>query len=199
LRRSFARLLRPCHLHRTTRLGGGGAVGAGDRLPARWAHRPPGDASCLRHLCTASADTWLVAHNHRRAEWGAGDTISLTLDLTTWCWAGEREAAGQVALYQGPILLAYDPRFDTHDPIALPALDLRRAPQVVEPVTPAPHPLLLRRFATQDGGAITLCDFASAGAAGNHYVSWLPAPGLLPAPFTRENPLRLVHAVAADQ
>lgn len=125
--------------------------------------------------------------------WQPGDTIAITLDLATWLWPGEREAAGKAALYQGPLLLAYDPRFDTHDPTALPALDLRQAPLGVEPNSPAPRPLLLRRFATTAGGSITLCDFASAGAAGNQYVSWLPVPGLPTVPFARENPLRAMR------
>ena len=56
---------------------------------------------------------------------------------------GEREVAGKVALYQGPILLAYDPRFDAYDPTDLPALDLGRAPEVLAVDSPAPRPLLL--------------------------------------------------------
>jgi hypothetical protein len=126
-------------------------------------------------------------------EWRAGDTIELMLDLGVWMWPGEREAGGKVALYQGPLLLAYDPRFDVYDPTDLPALDLCRAPEVREVDTPAPRPLLLRRFATADGGGITLCDFASAGAAGNQYRSWLPAPGLEAVPFTRDNPWRMAR------
>ncbi len=126
-------------------------------------------------------------------EWREGDSITLDLDLATWLWPGECEAAGKAALYQGPLLLAYDPRFDTHDPTALPELDLSRASQPLAPESPAPRPLLLRRFATTNGDSITLCDFASAGAAGNQYASWLPASGLAAVPFSRDNPLRLAR------
>ena len=38
-------------------------------------------------------------------------------------WIGEREAAGKVSLYRGPLLLAYDRRFNALDPDDLPALD----------------------------------------------------------------------------
>ena len=126
-------------------------------------------------------------------EWRAGDTIELVLDLGVWMWPGEREAEGKVAFYQGPILLAYDPRFDTFDPTELPALDLSHAPEIGAVDTPVPRPMLLRRFATVDSGGITLCDFASAGAAGNQYVSWLHAPALEAVQFTRDNPWRMVR------
>jgi hypothetical protein len=45
-------------------------------------------------------------------------------------------------------------------------------------------------MATTDGRWVWLCDFASAGAAGNLYVSWLPTRGLKPVAFSRDNPLR---------
>jgi hypothetical protein len=96
-----------------------------------------------------------------------------------------------VAVYHGPLLLAYDPRFDTHDPQRLPALDPRRGePARVQ--ARSPEPLLLLRFPTADGQTISLCDFASAGAAGNSYVSWLPAREWKSVPFNRGNPLRAV-------
>jgi hypothetical protein len=124
-----------------------------------------------------------------------GDTLTLQFDLSPRFWVGEQEAAGKVSLYHGPLLMAYDPRFDTYDPTNLPHLDVFAAPAPVEtPPNSGPAPLLLRRYSTTDGQGITLCDFASAGAGGNRYVSWLPAGGLKPAAFSRENPLRAVYA-----
>ena len=72
-------------------------------------------------------------------------------------------------------------------------LDLKaqRAP------APAPAPLLLATCKARGGdgggggGSVTLCDFASAGAAGNAYASWLPADDAGPVPFARDNPWRL--------
>ena len=68
----------------------------------------------------------------------------------------------------------------------------RRTIWTREPVTWTrdPLPLLLRKFPTADGRSITLCDFASAGAAGNRYLSWLPVSGVPVQPFSRENPMR---------
>jgi hypothetical protein len=119
-------------------------------------------------------------------EWQAGDVIELNFDMSPRFWVGEREAAGKTAVYRGPVLLAYDPRFDRHDPTKLPALDVRRVAEE-KYFTPlrceagsssGPAPLVLVEVPTTDGGTMKLCDFATAGAAGNVYASWLPAVGL---------------------
>ena len=127
-------------------------------------------------------------------EWRPGDTVELALDMRLRAWAGEREAAGKVSLYRGPVLLAYDPRFDRFSAADVPQVDWRAGATFAEDAptpAPAPAPMLQVRCQTRDGGALTLCDFASAGAAGNTYRSWLPGEGK-PAPFSRENPFRLV-------
>jgi len=38
--------------------------------------------------------------------WQSGDSIELTLDMSIHHWSGERESAGKVSLYRGPILFA---------------------------------------------------------------------------------------------
>ena len=113
---------------------------------------------------------------------------------------GEREAQGKASVYTGPILLTYDPRFDALDPTQLPSLGnpaqwvLKPAPALPKTLAATNEPLLRLRLTAQSGQAITLCDFASAGGAGNRYVSWLPiATGSVPAPFSRDNPLRAVY------
>ncbi|GIV20453.1 MAG: hypothetical protein KatS3mg023_2204 [Armatimonadota bacterium] len=98
----------------------------------------------------------------------------LRLDFRLHAWLGEREQAGKVSLYRGPILLAYDQRFNAMDPDEVPTLSLSSLRYAEEQKTETPPPLLLLRFTGTDGRALRLCDFASAGAAGTVYRSWLP-------------------------
>lgn len=122
--------------------------------------------------------------------WQPGDTVELTLDMRLRAWAGERECAGKASLFRGPLLLAYDPRFGAHDPRSLPPLDLTRVTATEVEWPRPPLPLVLLKIEAADGQEMTLCDFASAGAAGTSYVSWLPVTGVQPQPFSRENPSR---------
>lgn len=128
-------------------------------------------------------------------EWKRGTQIDLTFDMSTRIWTGEKEAAGKASVYHGPILLAYDPRFDSYDPRMIPVLDLSKEPERPVTAPSEPKPFLLLRFKTMDGKTATLCDFASAGAAGNPYASWIPAPDLRPVAFSRDHPLRTRPAI----
>jgi hypothetical protein len=108
--------------------------------------------------------------------WREGDALRLELDMSIRPWLGEREAAGKVSLYRGPLLLAYDRRFNALDPGDLPAIDLQHLEAALVPWRGGwPEPWILVRLPTKDGRGITLCDFATAGAAGTPYRTWLPA------------------------
>ena len=130
-------------------------------------------------------------------EWSPGDEISLSFDMSPWLWVGERECQGKVSIYHGPILLAFDPRYNTAPSVSA-AVEVTKPPTAAPRWTREPKPLLLLRFATQDNTEITLCDFASAGATGNTYVSWVPANDLQPASFTRDNPFRAVFPITLE-
>lgn len=107
-------------------------------------------------------------------KWQPGDKIDLTLDLSLRRWQGEREAASKASLYYGPLLLAYDRRFNDIDPEELQAPDPAVAPELVEYKGWGPAPWILLRFRDVAGRDLFLCDFALAGAAGTPYRTWLP-------------------------
>ena len=104
-------------------------------------------------------------------------------------WAGERECAGRASLYRGPILLAYDPRFNPDMPDDPPPFDASRAePSLCADRGPQPS-LVLVKLDTASR-PIFLCDFASAGFDGSSYRSWLRALHATPHEFSRDHPWR---------
>ena len=110
--------------------------------------------------------------------WSSGDTVRLQFDMgPRFVMGGPRpptanttgDASGRMAVYYGPLLLAYDSRFGRYSPSALPVID-RTATTSSEPSAAGIwNPLLLLTLLATDGSTITLCDFASAGA-----VPWIP-------------------------
>jgi DUF1680 family protein len=127
-------------------------------------------------------------------EWDAGDVIELGFDMGLRGWIGERASADRVSLYRGPILLAFDPRYnpglDGGDP---PAIDWDKLPAEVEMTGDEGAAFGLVAVKGTGGEEIVLCDFASAGAEGTPYRSWLRlAGGAAPVPFDRSRPDRTV-------
>ncbi|MFZ2658369.1 MAG: beta-L-arabinofuranosidase domain-containing protein [Victivallales bacterium] len=99
-----------------------------------------------------------------------------------------------VSIYRGPVLLAYDARFNDGD------YSPENIPHLAEPAlklipkwkkVPSDNPLLLMEGKDGNGNAVRYCDFASAGATGNYYQSWVPVRFKCPeVEFSRENPRR---------
>ncbi|MHB9033346.1 MAG: beta-L-arabinofuranosidase domain-containing protein [Anaerolineae bacterium] len=107
--------------------------------------------------------------------WPSRTRIKIAFDFSLRTWLGERECAGKASLYRGPLLLAYDRRYNSMDPDAVPPLDpanLAYELKTYRGSTPAP--LMLLSFKTVTGRELVLCDFASAGSCGTPYKSWLP-------------------------
>lgn len=128
-----------------------------------------------------------------RRVWQMGQNLDITLDLTPHFWHGEQQCQGLTSIYRGPVLLAYDQRYNPHlagpgtagripdDPfkvtrehLPVPRIDASRLG--TQPLTHAGwhSPILLVEAQTDQGQPVYLCDFASAGATGTLYRTWLP-------------------------
>ena len=143
-------------------------------------------------------------------KWKAGDRIHLTLDMSLHLWRGEQECKGSASVYRGPILLAYDHRYnleramhrkpkirnkegwdDAACLLDVPPIDARSMRSRRVQWSDWLPPLLLVELKAANGKTVRLCDFGSAGEGGTPYRSWLPVKHCPRAPeFCRENPLR---------
>lgn len=103
------------------------------------------------------------------------EEICINFDMTPHFWHGERNLAGHVSVYAGPILLTLDQRFDaagykSNTPMDVASIKLER---VASSNTLFPQPYLLVKATDKSGNVLTLCDFASAGQTGTLYTTWL--------------------------
>jgi DUF1680 family protein len=113
-------------------------------------------------------------------EWKAGDELMIELDLSPHIWTGEKECAGKVSVYRGAILLAYVGGAD------LPTI----TPDLLKQMKPTEKAWVGVQVPSEDGKVIELVDFASAGANGQPYASWLKLKYPAGTPFSRKMPLR---------
>jgi len=131
------------------------------------------------------------AHHRLSREWADGDALELRLDMSPYFWVGERELEGKTSIFRGPILLTYDRYFNEVDPDAVPALDAAHLRLEPIPWEGWVTPWMLYKARGIGGQRIVLCDYASAGATGTPYRTWLTVEGVEPAPFSREHPKRI--------
>lgn len=141
--------------------------------------------------------------------WSTDETVFIDFDMAPHFWQGDNECRGLTSLYRGPVLLAYDQRYNRArhagaapvvfgaDPgqtsgaeLQLPAIDAQTL--CLQPVTWDDWlpPALLYEVPAVDGTTVRLCDFASAGQTGTLYRSWLRvdhAPSR--PPFSPAHPL----------
>jgi hypothetical protein len=112
-------------------------------------------------------------------------------------WHGDRACAGLTSIYRGPVLLAYDQRYNrerhTTDPgdttpciyggdpwattgedLDMPTLNATNLHPEIVPWDGWLPPILLVEIKTTGEETVRLCDFASAGTGGTLYRSWLP-------------------------
>jgi hypothetical protein len=104
-------------------------------------------------------------------------------------WLGDGAQLGKASIYRGPLLLAFDQRDNPFDADALPALDFTSL--LPGPFTPKGSfpPLTALSITAADKTAVALRDFATAGAAGTEYVSWLPITNAPPPDFGLQYPV----------
>jgi len=120
--------------------------------------------------------------------WKSGDKVELNLDMSIRAWVGDGACSDRVSLYYGPLLLAYDQHFNPFDADAIPTIDLKALAYTKREAKGRFEPMVLFRFKGVDGRAVDLCDFATAGAYGTEYRSWLPAVNTPPPPFYLRHP-----------
>ncbi len=128
-----------------------------------------------------------------QGSWANGDRINIEFDMATRVWAGKGSRYGRAAVYRGPLLLAFDAFYNDIEsadmkPIDVAAVELAPV-RVMPPDSLVRHaPIGLWKVNTAGGEPVVLCDFASAGAHGTDYVSWLLAVNVPPVRARLELP-----------
>lgn len=131
-------------------------------------------------------------------KWNQKDKLELSFGMPVRFVPGANEAAGKVSLYRGPLLLAYDQALNAFDEDGIPLVNLAKLAEArrveinargenASAATGAvSEPWCVVEVPTVEGQPLRLVDFASAGASGTHYRSWLLAQNPPPAPaFTQ--------------
>ncbi|MBQ6620576.1 MAG: glycoside hydrolase family 127 protein [Thermoguttaceae bacterium] len=138
---------------------------------------------------TAAGDETLTPGTYWRLSYNPGSTgaIRLSFPMPLRYESGDLAFADTMSIYRGPILLAYDQRYNEFENDAIPAVtpDLLEKASVEFPpkderaeLFGAYTPML--RVTIPAEKPLVLTDFATAGVLGTVYVSWIPARDILP-------------------
>ena len=160
----------------------------------------PGEFSLRFRIPAWSKETSLLLNDERQSgveaggyfeiarTWHPGDVVELELDMSVRTWIGDGAASDKVSLYYGPLLLAFDSHWNSMDTVEIPPLDYGDLTWQRIQKDGRFSPIVSLRFRSESGEALDLCDFATAGAYGTHYVSWLPVVNAPPAGFELVEP-----------
>lgn len=134
---------------------------------------------------------WAITRHSNHPHWNL--TVGRADPLSHLDKVPVKERFMLASIYRGPILLAFDHRFNCTDAEHLPGLDARRLQEQVVHDDTSPPAWLLLECRDTDSQALRLCDFASAGVTGNLYRTWFNVRGVAPVDFSRSSPLRSIR------
>lgn len=183
-----------------------GAYPRGPEIELRVEEAPPGLNRVLIRIPAWSRRTTVAVNGLPVAEpapgrhlalerqWIKGDRVAIHFDFGLRAEAGDREALGKVSIYRGPLLLAWDQRWNDHDESGIPAVavsklsmaGVRNLPTGKEEA--AAPPWVLVDVPAEGGRRVMLSDYANAGSTGTRYRSWLAASDPLPPPPIARQP-----------
>lgn len=149
--------------------------GAPRRISIRWRIPHWSTETTVRVNSAEPRPAEAGAYFETTREWRSGDAVEVTFNMAVRAIAGEREARGKVSLFRGPLLLAWDQRHNSFDEPRIPRIDLEqlRAARLVESPAGPLAPWVLVELPAAGGATLRLCDYATAGASGTRYRSWL--------------------------
>ncbi len=121
-------------------------------------------------------------------QWGTSNRLKVEFGISPRTIFGQDGRYGEIALYWGPILLAFDTFYNEFSCKGIKPIDVSKLAvndvdgfHKTDGDRPGYFPAILRKSVfSSDGQRLELCDFASAGAHGTEYAAWLPATNVPP-------------------
>lgn len=121
-------------------------------------------------------------NGQRYIETKSDQPVKIHIDMPVRVEHGAREATNRISVHRGPILLAYDQALNTFDEKSIPPVteaSLQNAKTEIVYNRKSPVSPWLQVTLTN---GLRLCDFASAGARGTRYKTWLRTKPITTAP-----------------